>query len=707
MIHTEASPPPLPSLTGVAASPVPSTQSYDDDVLQNHYARMQRTLLSAVDKQMMEVETRLGENQAALKKTEVEKRETGVALYKAQKELGKLNDAVGKLKTVTHQREDEKKLLESEREALEREISRLVNANRTLQFELDQTRGNLIDSTTKTNQLGEVNAVYHSDIKVQRRMCSKLKKELEISEGRRKMAEADLEEMRKQKEEVLQAKKELELVLRAQRGETGTAQISINKMHREILDLSSAKKGVEKQWEEAIAAMAKRDQTFQAVETNRETLKSKLLEAENLVRVLKLEKEEGESRLKEKEIECEGLHATVSALRTTVSTWEGKGRETRNALVEAQIAESLYRQELDTVNKHHQLAVDELNRKTSRISDLSTKIESLKSDFDLKMRNDLITQVARKEEQANAAASNQVRTIVKEQEGKTINLRHENAELHMTLNAQQEQLRDISHDRDVFKSRYEEINSHYVRLYDEAKHLIYALERKEHDVNYLKSKIQERDHGDKTRPLQLALLKLQKDLEASKLENDRLQNMWLQSQKDSLKAKESSGKLNDSNSFLKTQLHITDTIAAKTATEISDAKKEAIEHKLEAAKLWNELRKLQPVVEELREKNTVLEQQLSEARLQLQESNVNGETATHMLKHEIRRLYNDRTHTTRARISDERATHAMERKYILAREMVDKLKASVVGLQRENFELRKEVERGKRECAEWRGVVRR
>lgn len=45
--------------------------------------------------------------------------------------------------------------------------------------------------------------------------------------------------------------------------------------------------------------------------------------------------------------------------------------------------------------------------------------------------------------------------------------------------------------------RYDEVHLHYVKLYEEAKHLIYALERKEHDINYLKSKVMENNESKK------------------------------------------------------------------------------------------------------------------------------------------------------------------------------------------------------------------
>ncbi len=101
----------------------------------------------------------------------------------------------------------------------------------------------------------------------------------------------------------------------------------------------------------------------------------------------------------------------------------------------------------------------------------------------------------------------------------------------------------------------------------------------------------------------MSILRLQKEVSAAKIANDRLQTMWLESQKENLKTKEVIQTLTAESTFLKTQLGITDVIKSKTLQQTGEAKKEGIESKFEAAKLYSELKKLQPIIDELREKN--------------------------------------------------------------------------------------------------------
>ncbi|KND03985.1 uncharacterized protein SPPG_01433, partial [Spizellomyces punctatus DAOM BR117] len=621
--------------------------------------------------------------------------------------MGKLNEGLGKVRNILQQNEADRKILETDREAAEREIARKIEHNKSLANSLEDARRRLDDSSTKLGQMGQVNAAYFSSIKIQRRVEEKLKKELELTEERRKATEAEMEELKKRNEGLLKSKQELEDLLTGQRGETTMAQGALHKMQRELRELAHSKRSLEKNWEDAIAAMAKRDATFQLVEDSKDKMKEKLMGVENEFRVMKAEKMELERNLREKELECQGLHNTVASLRGAVNSTDSKSRDIRSELVEAQVAESLYRQELDRVNKHHEIALEELERKTSTVSELKARIDALKQHFEEKIRNETVMQIAKKEEQIEAQAAAQVRIMTREEEAKNVNLRHDNADLRIEMRALQTMVSELRQERDAFKDRYEQINSHYVRLYDESKHIIYALERKEHDVNMLKSQIHEHKRVDKSSSYLMELQIVQKELAAAHAENERLQNLWLQSQKSNLKGKESATALEKDNQFLKTQLGITDTIRAKTANEISEAKKEAIEQKLEASKLYNELKKLQPVLDELKTKNVALEKQLIEARTQLEENDLNHTTSSQMLKTEIRRLYADRSDVRKARMADERATHGLERKYVLAREMVDKLKAERYELQKANYELKNRAEQMERRYFDAKAQSRR
>ena len=63
-----------------------------------------------------------------------------------------------------------------------------------------------------------------------------------------------------------------------------------------------------------------------------------------------------------------------------------------------------------------------------------------------------------------------------------------------------------------------------------------------------------------------------------------------------------------------------------------------------------------------------------------------------MLKTEIRRLHEDKREGNKARMIDERSNQALERKYLLAKEIIEKLKVDRVELQKKCFELKTKSE---------------
>ncbi|KAJ3119051.1 hypothetical protein HDU96_003226 [Phlyctochytrium bullatum] len=667
-----------------------------DEVLQNHYLKVQKKLLASVDRQVAEIETQLNEKDRVLERVEFEKNHLGEGLYKARSEIGKLNTSLASTRDYLEKTEAELKYVAADREAAEKQYQSTVKEKKIISKELEENRRKLEESNVKITKLGEINAVYTSGLKIHKRIESKLKKEVELSTDKRRQAEEDLEKERKRADELLKSKQELELILQAQKHETEKAVRTVSKLNREVNELEEQKKQSEKRWEEALTAMTKRDATMQHMDKARDLAKEELLEAQNIIRVLKLEQEESAKRLKEKELECEGLQNQVQFLRSNLNVMDSKQRETRASLVEAQVAESLYKEELNKVSKHHHIAKEELDRKSEKISDLKSKIDKMKNEFEEKIRNELIVQVAKKEEIVQARAEVEIQHIKRNEEGKNIDLRSENAQFRMKIHDLEERLRVAVLDKASYERCFNEVNTHYVRLYEEAKHLMYDLERKEHDVNYLKATIQEYNEVDKTRPFQMAIAKLQKDLEGAKAETNRMQNLWLESQKENMKSKDDIAKLTSDNLFLKTQLGITETIRGNTMEEVEVARNETFEQKMEASKLFAELKKLRPLVEEYRQKmvhdQLTLEQQLNECRLQLQEEHINGTNATNMLKTEIRRLYEDRKEVKRARMLDEKSNQGLERKYLLAKEMVEKLKADRHELQRTAFELKMKAE---------------
>ncbi|KAJ3381531.1 hypothetical protein HDU92_005295 [Lobulomyces angularis] len=596
-----------------------------DNILQKHYLRVQQSLMTVVEKQVEEIETKFSEQEYLLKKTNANKELMGVELYGTKIQVGRLNNNLAKLGEKIKISESAEKCALLEKEAVDRQLQQESKQKKDVTAILQEKIQKVDELELKVKQLTEINTAYSSDLKIQTRIKNKLKKELEIAEQKRRDFELDLEEQKRKSESYVNEKKEVERLLSGQKIETMRAQDTIDKMNKEFNSLNELNKTFRKKWEDSLGAMESRDATLQTVQKTKSQLESNLLDAENNLRVCKLEKDEFQKKFREKELESQNQAQLIANLRGQLNGTEGKARLARNGMVESQVAESLYKQELEKLGKNHKIVNEELHRKNLAISELSNNLERLKVEFENKLRNEVTEKTAKKEQTIEQLAEAKIKSVTKEHNRDNINLRQENAELKLKMKNLEDQMHSSKGIYSNLKSKYDEVHGHYVKLYEEAKQLIYALERKEHDVNYLKSKLLETaDGGDTSRTLNLSILKLQKELNSSNETNDHLQTMWLDSQKDNLKCKEELQNLSQKYQTLQTKLGITDVVKNQTFKQIDEIKQESIDSKFESAKLFNELKKLQPLVDELKQKNVMLERQLTETRLQMEENQINN-----------------------------------------------------------------------------------
>lgn len=67
-----------------------------DEVIQNHFLRVQEAVLNSADAKIKEISSKLHQTEQLLKETAGEREEAGVALYRTRKEIGHLNKILSK-----------------------------------------------------------------------------------------------------------------------------------------------------------------------------------------------------------------------------------------------------------------------------------------------------------------------------------------------------------------------------------------------------------------------------------------------------------------------------------------------------------------------------------------------------------------------------------------------------------------------------------
>jgi chromosome segregation ATPase len=170
----------------------------------------------------------------------------------------------------------------------------------------------------------------------------------------------------------------------------------------------------------------------------------------------------------------------------------------------------------------------------------------------------------------------------------------------------------------------------------------------------------------------------------------------LESQKELVAEQNKFNKLATENELLHTKLGIAEGVKTKIDHGLQEQKDESFEHKKEAAKLYNELRRLQPLLQEMQEKNKLLEHQLQEANLKLGESHVNHQTTKQLLRTEIRRLSQDRSALRQEMANLDKSNLHVEKDVQLYKEMIEKLKSERYELQRQVFNLKRRADEAER-----------
>ncbi|TPX37056.1 hypothetical protein SmJEL517_g00860 [Synchytrium microbalum] len=684
-----------------------------DDVLQKHYLRLQKQLVGMTDRKLVEMGQELNIKETNLKRVSDERQNFAVELYKSRVEATKLGDTLQHAKTQLERIDGDRRVAELDCDALEKEVYKTEREKKVKELELGETRQRVEELTQVARQHGEISAAFSTDLKIQKRMTEKTKKELENSELRRRQLLSELDDERKRSEAILSEKLTLEGQLNNQKSEMAIAQTAIDKMNREINRLMDGKKNAEKAWEEAISAMARRDHTLQTVQDTVSRDKERLTGAEVRARAVVEQRDELEIRLKEKERECAALYKDFDSLKHAKAVAESKVHEIQGSLTAAEVAESLYRQDLERTNKKNDTVQEQLKTREAAVAFLRKRMATLKDEYEHKGFMDANQRAAEREEQARAEMLAENAVSNRLSDAQQVRLRHHNAELQMEILQLQTDLTAIKAERDTLRAQVGDVNGQFNMEYEESKKLRLLMERKEHDMNILKAQVAQLGQWDKN-PLQPLLSSVKKDLAQVKSENDRLRMMWLEAQKENIKAKDVSAKAVDDYMSLKTQITVNDVVKVKTAAEVDGARREAADHKAEAARLHAELKRLQPVIEQLKRRNAELESAVSEQRMQTEEAKIDGTTGIVMLKAEVRRLQQSRKEVNVARLADEKTSSVLERKLIVAREAAERLKTERDQLRRSEGDLRgkcdvlkQELENLRTMCArqqEWLGI---
>lgn len=99
--------------------------------------------------------------------------------------------------------------------------------------------------------------------------------------------------------------------------------------------------------------------------------------------------------------------------------------------------------------------------------------------------------------------------------------------------------------------QYKDVNEHYLVIYDQFKRLTDEVQRKEHIINNLTMSIEESKQADVSVSYRSSLSRIQKKLDESRVECERLTTMWSDGQKEQIMLEKGKSQLQCENDVLK------------------------------------------------------------------------------------------------------------------------------------------------------------
>jgi len=690
--------PPLPKGSHLIAN--------NDDVLQKHYLRLQEAILTEADKKVDEVQNQLFLAKNAVKISKEELVDSNVALYRTNKKV----DHLSRLLQETQSQKDgligDRKMLEDVHVAIEREVRQEKKKLQKSEEYAKTVFNSLEEANLKIQHLLEINKSYESDVKIQQRINANLRKEINHNVNKSKSLSESLESEITKNHQHTSSKNQILELLEQQQAEVSTAKQAIETLHRENNRLEKSKAATEKQWEDSLTAMSGRDKAIQSIQDHSQAVATKLTEAEHSNRYFKTESIGVSAQLAKKETECRQLLKLNDHLSSELKNSTKNMEELSSSL---SISESNGHKH----EKEAELLRVTVEKKSREVEQNLLLIAKLKSDF-IKANQDSndqeriqipLADVERREQKIQQEGERELVLFERKAEETNVTLRQQIASLKIQLSSSQTQHSELQKSYNSLKAQREDIGQHFGKLSDDAKQMSYSLERKEHDLNLASAKVAALESVH-TESLNTTVLSLQHDIKKLAAEKDRLQSLWLQSQQELLDERKRMKDLGLENDSLQTKIGISEVVKGKAGKEIDNIKEEAFEQKQEAAKLYNQMRSMQTVIGELRDKNLEIEKKLHIAELKIQESDVNNNTTKHLLSSEIRKLSQDRSKLRQEKVLIGRATLGADRSTQIQKEMIDKLKSEKYQLQRDAFELKRRADEADRKYFDLKVKVR-
>ncbi|ORZ35343.1 hypothetical protein BCR44DRAFT_109060, partial [Catenaria anguillulae PL171] len=413
-----------------------------------------------------------------------------------------------------------------EKDVAIKESKKIEAANAQLKEDVKKATTELAEAAKRMDQLRQINMAFTEDLKVQKRIQNKLKKEREYLDRKRQDMESEMSLMQKKMDQVIAQNKDLVQKLAEQQSETRVAQNAISRMSNEINKSTQVRQALEKQWEDAINAMSKRDAAMFMVEKAKQQTAEELQVAQMALRNTEVEYERTCADLELKKTELED---TKRALDTTMTELSKTRTDLSLARSETRLAQDTLSQtseRLKDEQRARQRADVEVDRLKNQVALMYSKLNIRDDKLGIKANEEFANKVVSEQEQR----THREITLVEKERDRAIEtsskMQYENAELVVAIQGLRDQLVAKETELLLLQSKNKEVTKAAEKLCYESQMLSYKLEKKDMELSTLRASQQSVD----TRPLEITLKNVEKELQAIKQDRDQVQSSWVKVQ---------------------------------------------------------------------------------------------------------------------------------------------------------------------------------
>eukprot|EP00743_Colponemidia_sp_Colp-15_P004341 GILK01004683.1.p1 GENE.GILK01004683.1~~GILK01004683.1.p1 ORF type:complete len:1005 (-),score=268.75 GILK01004683.1:139-3102(-) len=682
----------------------PRGGNQEDSLIFEHNHRFQQLLLESVERQIQSMMDVVDTKNQQLHSAESARENLGVALFSVQRELTKLRDALGSRNDEISRLKHELRVAENAQQKNLADWKRSETENGQLRAQLEKALGESTNTNQSIAKLKETTAIFSSDLKVHQNLERNMRKEIERLEELLEASRRQEAGLRDEIVKINEEKVKVETRCHRQENETKVAQRELEKLSQEFELVSASKSLLLRQWQDALDAMNKRDQSMQQLADTQKHTHERLVNREISERNLKVDYAKLEEDFSKLQRELPDSKNTIARLRKEMEDLQKENMQLEDELALSRSESLSLRRDVQAMEKNRQIVEDRMfHAGEAIVAHRSKMMEYQKkykeavselSDREHKLQSDIKRVDAEGKAMVDATERQHVVT-----DNKRVKAESRVYFLEIAVES-------MTQDHQALLDAHENLQQENKRLLNMIHDLQVQLVRREHDVNAAMTRLETRDtdDGSAVKVLNTTVSHLTATLEKKEEELKQLEASWFRTNQQYITEQREKEQLKQQIESMQTNGYKQDIAHNRTVQELNSLTKDSRQGLVREQLLQVEVKELYSKIMKLREESQRLEVKRDEASDSLRMKEEQHVTDIALMRAEITKLKQDKQQLTYDRELILQRSSAVDgriqlnkEKYIAKQKEADEARVQLRDLQIEHHNLQRVYEANQRE----------